>query len=75
MSARPRSATSAAVNNPDRSTLVVRQAVVLEPAAAWLDAALDVAALGPAGLLSGLLRAVNRLLLWPEPTSEGVWRF
>jgi len=39
------------------------RAVALGPAAAWLDAVIDVLMLGPLGLLSSLLRAVNRLLL------------
>jgi len=51
------------VNQPNRPIPVVGRAGTLDPAEAWLDAVIDVLMLGPMGLLSSLLRAVNRLLL------------
>jgi hypothetical protein len=71
----PRSTTTAAVNKPDRPIPVVRRAEAPTPGAIWLDAVIGLVMLGPMGLLSSLPPEVNRLLLWPEPTSEGVWRF
>ena len=65
MNRSPCSAKCLPVNKPDHDQPipVARRAGTLDPAEAWLGAVVDVLRLGPLGLLSGLPRTANRLLL------------